>query len=68
MIPGMEHLSYEDRLRDLGVFSVENRRCWGDLRVAFQYLKTGYKKEGDRQASRICGDWTRGNGFKRGNI
>ena len=42
MIPGMEHLSYEDRLRELGVFSVENRRCWGDLRVAFQYLKGGW--------------------------
>ncbi|GAB0180420.1 hypothetical protein GRJ2_000507300 [Grus japonensis] len=39
MIRGMEHLSYEDRLRELGLFSPENRQLWGDLIVAFQYLK-----------------------------
>ena len=39
MIQGMEHLPYEDRLRDLGLFSLEMRRLWGDLRMAFQYLK-----------------------------
>jgi len=26
MIPGMEHFSYEDRLRELGLCSVEKRR------------------------------------------
>jgi len=39
MIRGMEDLSYDKRQRELGLFSLEKRRFWGDLRAAFQYLK-----------------------------
>ncbi|GAB0182475.1 hypothetical protein GRJ2_000712800 [Grus japonensis] len=54
LIRGMEHLSYEDRLRELGLFSLEKRRLQGDLIAAFQ--PTGTPRE--------CRDRTRGNGFK----
>ena len=43
IIRGLEHLSYEERLRELGL---EKRRLWGDFTVVFQYMKGAYKQEG----------------------
>jgi len=43
MLRGLEHLSYRESLRNLGLFSLESQ---GDLTVPLQSsLKGGYKQE-----------------------
>ncbi|KFQ95957.1 hypothetical protein Y956_06996, partial [Nipponia nippon] len=64
MIRGKERLSYEERLKELGLFSLEKRRLRKDLIAAFQYLKGAYKKGGDRLFCRTCSNRTRGKSFK----
>ena len=56
----LEHLSYEVRLRELGLFSLEKRKLWGDLIVAFQYLRGAYKQEGEWLFRGVDSDRTRG--------
>ncbi|KFP89808.1 hypothetical protein N311_04415, partial [Apaloderma vittatum] len=64
MIQGLKHLCYEDRLRELRLFSTEKRRLQGHLIAAFQYLKGTYRKAGEGLFTRVSTDRTRGNGFK----
>jgi len=60
----LEHLSHEERLRELRLFSLEKRRLGGGLPAAFQNLKRTYRKEGENLFSKACCDRTRSNGFK----
>ncbi|PKU46592.1 hypothetical protein llap_3083 [Limosa lapponica baueri] len=63
MVRGLEHLSYEDRLRELELFSLEKRRLWGDLIAAFLDLKGVYRRV-EEPFIRECSDKVRSNGFK----
>ena len=64
MIRGLEDLSYEDRLRELGLFSLEQRRLQEDLIASFQYLKGDYKQEGNELFTHVDSDSTKGNGVQ----
>ena len=61
---GLPVPGHEERLRELGLFSLEKRRLQGHLIVAFQYLKGANRQEGEWLFTRTDSNGTRGNGFK----
>ena len=55
IIQGVECHSYKNRLRELGLFSLEKKGLWGDLKAVLQYLKGGAirKRETDSLSGSI---------------
>ena len=63
MIKGLEAKSSEERLKELGLFSLTKRRK-GDMTAVFQYLKDCRREEGIDLFSIAPEGRTRTNGWK----
>ena len=64
MITGLEHLSYKERLRELGLCRLKKRCLRVDLINLFKSLKGGCQKDEARLCSLVLGNRTRGSGQK----
>jgi len=74
MLPGLSGMPYEDRLRQLGLFSLERRRMRGDLIEVYKMLRGIDRVDSQRLFPRVEMAATRGHRFKvlggryRGNV
>jgi len=62
MMRGLKCLLYEERLRDLGLFSLEERRLRGNLKNTYKHLQCGSQEDEAWLFSAVPSNRTGGNG------
>jgi len=60
----LEHLTYDERLRELDPFGLEKRRLRAHIFCVYKYLLEESKEDGARLSSVVPSDRRKGNGRK----
>lgn len=64
LLQDLEHKSYKEWLREVGMFRLEERRLKGDLAILHIYLKGGFSQAQVALFSQVKRHRTKGNGLR----